>query len=207
MKSEFDQQVDLFFGQPFHPLNTVNWEVGHSETLEFLTRLFEAPDFLLARYDKPSIKHGLGLLVRGSRSGVMFAIKAEEVPWPKRHRCLAAMRPVFQHLMAPVFGDELVWVTEGFQPCFRWWDSLPLLTEGEPWENEFNQTLSSVLVSGLELESDACVQSCLRGIQWWDDQLPISVQDGIDHWRGFGEKRASSALRTWVQGLEEEVAT
>ena len=64
-----------------------NEQADQSRTLSYLTRLFRAPESVLARFDRAQIDQGLHLLFSATSSSHMCVLSEPALPWEKRREC------------------------------------------------------------------------------------------------------------------------
>jgi hypothetical protein len=69
--------------------------------VECLTRLFHQPLVLNDRFNPAQIHRGLEFLAFSGNSGYLAALTGEEVPWPQRAECMAAIPNLFRDVLVP----------------------------------------------------------------------------------------------------------
>ncbi len=174
-------------------------------TLSFLTRLFENPEDLMRRFSRRQIDQGLRFIIHTGESGHMLVLQDTSLPWTSRLRCIEAMVPLFERLMAPVYQDDIGHTRKGpgdpARPvfaCYMWWDIVPLwgLMEMEN-QGDINNAVLLVLERILTLPADSCVESALHGLGHWQYVDPHRVGRIIE--RFLARSNINPELRRYAE--------
>lgn len=147
-------------------------------TLEYMTRLFMNPGFLLQKYRPAQIDQGLNYLAYNACSNHMFVLSNKSLPWPDRKACFESMVPLYRDLMAPVYGDYLAGNNHDDPAfainfsCAAWWDMIPIYNERGKERHVINDAIFNVFRQVLQLDSEACLESVLVSLNLWSMILP-----------------------------------
>lgn len=144
--------------------------------LDYMTRLFSDPAFLIERFSRAQIDQGLNFLVSNSCSNHMFVLTNQSLLWSARSACFDAMIPLYAKLMAPVYGDDIAYLDREPKPadqpnyaCYMWWDIIPLYGGMDhPDRDRINDAVLHIFAEVLKLDSEACLESVLHGLGHWD---------------------------------------
>lgn len=154
-----------------HPVTDPEWywdieadtsEPAPLECVEYLTRLFEDSEPVLAPYSDAQIDQGLWYLVDASCSNHMFSLTELGVPWPHRQRGIRSISTLFERLFARRCSDHLSHLDGGEagrlnRVCYMWWDLFPTCGRpGDPAYVEGDAELLMVMRRILALDSLAC---------------------------------------------------
>ncbi|MCC6154656.1 MAG: hypothetical protein IT367_12895 [Candidatus Hydrogenedentes bacterium] len=148
--------------------------------LDYMTRLFSEPAFLIDRFSRAQIDQGLNFLVSNSCSSHMFVLTNGSLPWSARRACFDAMIPLYAKLMAPVYGNDIAYLDRAPQDpdrpnyaCYMWWDVIPLYAKmGGPDSERIDDAVFHIFEEVLKLKSEACLESVLHGIGHWHFDYP-----------------------------------
>jgi hypothetical protein len=153
-------------------------------TINYLTRLFENPISALEPYSDAQINKGLWSLISSSGEYyMMFVIRRADVPWSERQRCAEAMFTLFERLFAVRCTPTLSHLGEpNANPlngvCYMWFDILPIYNDmGEPHNQQLEQVTLDVMRRILDLESIACQESALHGLNHWQSGYPDDAME------------------------------
>jgi hypothetical protein len=119
-----------------HPVTKPEWHFDADVEVwegpvEYISRLFEACDELLAGYSDAQVNQGLSFLSSASCSNHMFALVDERVSWEVRERCVLSMYDAYEKCFARRCSTHLSHLDElGASPlnsaCYMWFDVLPI---------------------------------------------------------------------------------
>jgi hypothetical protein len=188
----YEEWINYIFDHP--PLEPEWWwrdtEIGYCQewydttdttrTLSYLTQLFAEPGELINRFTRAQIDQGLNFIVSESCSYHLYVIVDEKLPWEDRRACLEAMVPLYQKLMAPVYGNDLGHGQHGPSDverpnyaCFMWWDISPI-SRGMDHRNQkrIDDVVLNVFEQVLELRAESCLESVLHGLGHWHRYIP-----------------------------------
>jgi hypothetical protein len=176
--ADFDLWIDFVFN---HPVTDPSWywssepfehawhdqEPTPSTMVAYLTRLFEAPEFLFEQFSKDQIGEGLNLLINIACSGDITLFNDESVPWEERKRGFRSILSLYQRAFAPHCSNG----TKGSNPklewiCFMFWDVVALghTLKNPDEQREREAIVFSVLEQTLDLPSLACQEAALHGL-------------------------------------------
>jgi len=132
----FDQWLDYLFGRPVGPSGfreSDDWwdeQADPDRAVDYLTRLFEAPNVLLGRFPNDQIDRGLWFLA--GESGHLRPLLGPPVPWDVRRHGLLAIGGLYERLFARACTNHLGHIDRGPEPpdplnsiCYMWWDLFP----------------------------------------------------------------------------------
>lgn len=143
---------------------------GLDYTLAFLTRFFENSAELVGRY--PPISIDLGLMNIVGSSDYTLVLSDTRFAWPERRRCFDAMMPLYENLIAPVFGNSLT-----CQASYIWWDAIRVYGNmPHPDCDRINDAVLHVFEHVLSLSSEACLISVLHGLGHWHAAVPSRTE-------------------------------
>jgi hypothetical protein len=128
------------------------WEADATRILEYSTRLFRNPGFLINEYTREQINQGFWFLL-GATGQLSEYIWDKETDWRIREECVRAMADFFRRLFVENPIQE---------SCYMWWDLLLFFTDNpDPKiEEAMLEALSEILV----LDSEDCQISALHGL-------------------------------------------
>ena|SRR5579871_6260669 len=137
----------------------------------------------------------------------MAALQGDAVPVSDRLRCIDAMAVLFKDCFAARCSPHLGHLDEpGANPlndiCYMWWDILPLhgLEHHYPQRPDsaaIDRRILSVMAQGLSLNSDACLESSLHGLDHWRPYYGKEVKQIIDNFIK-AKPRLRPELRTYA---------
>jgi hypothetical protein len=162
------------------------WVGPGAVTIEYVTRLFEEPEGVLAPYDDAQLGQGFWFLLSNGGSDCMLALVDETVPVADRARCLASFTSVFRRLFAVHCSPHLSHLDERGAaainlPCYMWWDILPLAAAPEDRaRREIDRTALDVMANVVMLDAIACQESALHGLGHWQHAYPREVETIVD---------------------------
>lgn len=150
-----------------------------ARTLSYLTRLFEHPEALVGRFTRRQIDQGLNYLVSNACSNHMFVLRNAGLPWSDRRKCFDAMIPLYEKLMAPVYGNDRGCNRGPRDPerptfaCFMWWDIIPVYGGMDHADSDrINDAVLHVFEQVLKLRAESCLESVLHGLGHWHMYIP-----------------------------------
>jgi hypothetical protein len=192
----FDQWLHAAFD---HPVRKREWywdedfdtywdrlEISGAVTVEYMTRLFLAPD-QLKRYSLEQVAQGIWFLIGESSPGESaYALLSSEVPLNPRVDCVRAMPNFFRMFVAPVAPGKANEQKDDFQGvCYMWWDIFP--THGGPiygnetgGEPELHLACLNTMAEILSIPSELCQLSALHGLNHWHRQYGEKVEEIVD---------------------------
>jgi hypothetical protein len=191
---------DVSDPQWYFELDADFWDAPASLTLAYLTRLFNAPVELLARFNDQQLNQGFWYLVSNAGSNHMFALTDKSAPLAARLQCLRSFIPLFQQLFATRCTRHLSYIDQpGASPlnlaCYMWWDIIPFFAApNDESQRELDAAALDVMEETLAIDSVACKESALHGLGHWNARYPREVSDIIG--------RALRDARGWPPELE-----
>ncbi len=219
----FEQWVDHIFDHPvkknawYSRVNADWWDTEHlpTQAVSHLTRVFENPLTVLAKFSDDQIGQGLWYLLSASASNYAHSLKDRKVDLAKRLRCINAMFVTFQQLCTQ--RCLTTWDVER-EPkkrantqldsvCYMWWDIVPL--GGKPDGDDhikLNAQILNVMTKELALNSEACQQSALHGLGHWYSYYPTQVEIVIDHYLAHSLKLRPELL-DYAQKAQSRLCT
>jgi hypothetical protein len=162
------------------------WAGPPAVTVAYVTRLFEEPVGMLARYDDAQLGQGFWYLVSNGASDCMFALSDGTVRLDDRLRAVRAFTNVFRSIFAERCSPHLSHCDEpGASPlnvtCYMWWDLLPLAgAPDDPAARPLGMAALDVMRDVLALDSIACQESALHGLGHWHAGHPREVEGIVD---------------------------
>jgi hypothetical protein len=161
-------------------------ELSHSVTVDYMTRLFSAPDEL-KRYSLEQIAQGIWFLMGESSPGESaYALLDSDVPLSRRIECVRAMANFFRMFVGPAAPGGANEQEDAFQgACYMWWDIFPTYggptygpnTGGEP---ELHVACLNTMAEILSMPSEVCQLSSLHGLGHWQRNYNQKVEAIID---------------------------
>ncbi len=155
----------------YFEMDADRWDGPASLTIAHLTRLFENPEPALACFADSQIAQGLYYIVDSGAGGLVLSILDEAVDWPSRHRCVVAIGPLFERLLAPRVAPVLGHLDEqGTKPLnmvtYMWWGILPVAAKAEPARppDPLNAAILEVMARILKSTNPAIQESALHGL-------------------------------------------
>lgn len=184
------------------------WNETHNPALalDYVITLFEDPAFLAENYTLSQIDDGLYYIIWNGLSHYMLHVLDESLPWAQRRRCIASFVPLFEKLIAPVYGDlrggvALTEESAGHYlnfTCFMWWDVIPLWEGTDISEyDDYVNTVFGVFEACLAMPSEACVESALHGLGHWYHGFPERVPNTVDAF--LKHAQISESLREYAR--------
>jgi len=149
--------------------------------LDCYVRLLEQPGRLLAPYPAASIGQGLDFLFNGLYQ-MPHVLLDPDLPRERRLRGLRGIENLFREIFAaqaepahPAYARS-----ERLDSCcYMFWDVFPTWGGGEALREECAAILQ-VMENSLELDSIACIESALHGLNHWVGYDPPRVRGIID---------------------------
>jgi hypothetical protein len=179
------------------------WDGPAVDTIQFLTQAFENAAVLFQPYSDAQLNQGLWYLASNSCSNHMFALLDNSVPWSARQRCIRSIHRLFEECLAKRCSPHLSHLDEpGASPlnlvCYMWWDIIPVYGHpNDPEWAEMDNEILGVLESTLKLDSLACQESALHGLEHWHLYYPQRVEEIIDTFFE-NHKEIREELRTYA---------
>lgn len=122
--------------------------------LEYATRLFQSPSFLLESYSPEQINQGFWFLLNGHSSFALANfIWNTELGWHLRERCIKSMAVPFQIVFMQIPEQD---------SCNMWWDMLRNF--GDEIDIKVAETMFQTMAEILQFPSLACQVSALHGL-------------------------------------------
>lgn len=183
----FEAWVDHVFDHPIDPpgsfwyleFDTDWWAGPPGLTVAYLTRLFEAPEFLRDRFAPEQLEQGLWY-VNGSIDPMTLAFFDRGIKPATRERGLRSVGIFFERFFAIGPSRGLGHRSREAVPidtvCYMWWDNFP--TYGGPDDvstPEENALLLGLMQRILEVPSPRCRESALHGLGHWQTYHPEAV--------------------------------
>lgn len=147
-----------------------------AEAVDFMTRAFSSPRTVWRGFDEASIAQGLRLVIDPAL-GWAERLLEDELPWPARKRAIESIVTLFREQFggAPSLPPPLASI------CYMFWDVFP--TWGDPNDPdvaEVDRALLGCMESILRIDSTACQESALHGLNHWQTAYPEAVMAIID---------------------------
>jgi hypothetical protein len=148
-----------------------------------ITRTFEDCATVLQPFSDAQVNQGLYYLISPGAGEFVFELFEASVPWEQRKRALQAVYTLFEQCFAVRCSPHLSHRDEaGVNPlnavCYMWWDTWP--RPDHPEAAESDGTLLDVMARTLMLDSDACRESALHGLNHWAHDYPEQMRAIID---------------------------
>jgi hypothetical protein len=192
----FSEWLDAVFN---HPVKKREWywdeglesywdrlELSNSITVEYMTRLFSAPD-QPKRYSLEQIAQGIWFLIgKSSPGGSAYALLKSDVPLSHRIACVRAMANFFRAFVVPAAPGRANEQKDEFQGvCYMWWDIFPTYggpthgpnTGGEP---ELHTACLNTMAEILSMPCELCQLSALHGLGHWHRNYSEKVEGIVD---------------------------
>lgn len=190
----FNEWVDYVFHRPisnpaWHWLQDERgdyldwWEPDGMVLIEYLTRLFEEPGFLVERYSPEQLDQGFWYIL-GIGSEYLRVLDDHSVATEAKLRLVRSFSTLYSKLFARVctglpIGDE-----DGHpldSACFMWWDMDAIgFREDLPERRSIDNAQLEVLRDALQLPSAACISSAIHGLGEAYASYSSEVEDIID---------------------------
>jgi hypothetical protein len=190
---ESDLSFDSWVRHVFdHPVSKPEWYFGdrtepwadeQQKILGYMTRLFEAPEFLMQVYSRSQVGEGLWFLAGVSASEYVWFLHEARVPWSIRYRTISSIPVLFERLFVQQCGDTLGHLDQTGDDllnmcCYMWWDIFST-RPGKP-EPRFTDAFLEAMASVLSLPSEACQESALHGLGHEQSECPDRVARIVD---------------------------
>ena len=165
------------------------WDGPPAVTLDYVTRLFEAPEAALEYFADSQIAQGIYYLVDSGAGDLLRPLGDPRLPLEDRLRCVAAIHTFFARIFQPRCTPHLSRLDEaGTGPlngiCYMWWDIFPAAGTPDAVDGQaINQAILGVMVQGLGLDSIACQESALHGLGHWQPYHEDAVAAIVDRFR------------------------
>ncbi len=167
----FEEWVVAIFDLPVldepYPDDCISPDIGDeckypAIAIDYVTRLFENPTFLLDTYSDKQIEQSLRFLLHNMYSGYLWLLSEKSVPWEKRQRCIESMYTLFEQVFAVRCVPQPT-KNVFYDLCFMWFDSLPVVgyLSDQP---EIDHALVDVMARILTLDNDKCRESAMHGL-------------------------------------------
>ena len=187
----FDDWVRFLFDHPapgpewYWEPDAPYWTGPADLTIEYVTRLFEAPVAALAPYTDAQLNRGFWYLLSNGLSDCMIALNDATVPVDARVRCVRSFVPVFRTFLTPRCTPHLSHLDEPGAgalnvTCYMWWDLLPYGGDpANPTRRDLDAAALAVMADMLTLPI-ACQESGLHGLGHWHAAYPREVEAAVD---------------------------
>lgn len=224
----FDDWLAYLFGHPVGPSGfreSDDWwdEAAEPElAVEYLTRLFTAPEIMLDRYPEDQIDRGFWFLV--GESGHLSALLGPPASWEARRRGLLAIGDLYGRLFAVACADHLGHLDRGPEParplnsiCYMWWDLFP--TWGGHGGDQHQQAPPSGRSRRLRRQArrqrdratstaddavctvdDALLTVMERTLRLESEACREGALHGLGHWHRAYPERTSAIIDGWLDG-------
>jgi len=188
----FDDWVRFLFDHPapgpewYWEPDAPYWTGPADLTIEYVTRLFEAPVAALAPYTDAQLNRGFWYLLSNGLSDCMIALNDATVPVDARVRCVRSFVPVFRTFLTPRCTPHLSHLDEPGAAalngaCYMWWDILPFMATPD---DASGRTLGAAALETmreiLAIDAIACQESALHGLGHWQRRWPVEVVRIVD---------------------------
>lgn len=176
-----------------------------ARTLSYLTQLFAEPRELSDRFTRAQIDQGLNFIVSNACSNHMFVLLDEKLSWDDRRVCIDAMIPLYEKLMAPVYGNDLGHTQKGLSEverpnfaCYMWWDIIPIYGGMDHRDQKrINNAVLNVFEQILKLRAESCLESVLHGLGHWHLHVPEQTEPIVRQF--LTRKEISRELREYAE--------
>lgn len=190
----YDDWIEHVFGHavPFHgqawynDLESDQWSPTPQQAVDYLLRLFAAPEALLQSFALGQIAQGFYYLIDSGAGGFATCFNDDTVPSDRRARGIRAMTTVFAKLFEPICTPTLSHLDEPGagalnQVCYMWWDIMPIGAAVKPaYADPINEACLAVMRETLALTNPACQESALHGLGHWAFAYPEFTAAAID---------------------------
>lgn len=182
----FDHPVDHSRLEWFWDIDA-DWGDGPAAlTVDFLTQAFESSKRVFEPYTDSQVNQGLWYLASNACSDHMLALMDAGVPWPARVRCIRSFEALYEACFARRrCTPHLSHLDEpGAGPlnsvCYMWWDIMPVAGQpADPARKDMDRAILQVMGAALQLDSIACQESALHGLEHWHLYYPNQVEEII----------------------------
>jgi hypothetical protein len=225
----FNDWLDYLFGRPVGPSGfreSDDWwdeQADPDRAVDYLTRLFEAPDVLLRRFPNDQIDRGLWFLA--GESGHLRPLLGPPVPWDARRRGLLAIGGLYERLFAPACTNHLGHIDRGPEPpdplnsiCYMWWDLFPTWGGHAVAEDRrpprparrrsrrhrgraVGDAVSDTQPPAPLTVDDALLDVMARTLRLDSEPCREGALHGLGHWHHAHPERTSGIIEAW---LDEE---
>jgi hypothetical protein len=152
-----------------------------SLTVEYMTRLFQAPN-CLESYSLEQVAQGLWFLIGESSPGQSaHTLLNSSVPLQHRIGCVDAMTNFFRVFVAPAAPDAADDQKNPFHiACYMWWDIFPTYGNPNAGEDRLHSACLKTMAATLMIPSELCQLSALHGLNHWHLHHADKVEALID---------------------------
>jgi hypothetical protein len=178
-----------------HPITKPEWyrskqaeklDINFGDSLLFVTKLFENPRPLLARFTKEQIAEGIFFIVDDMTSGHMYTFVDRSIYWRKRKRAIRSIFSLFDKVFDVYCSPHLSHLNEKGSPlngvCYMWWDiSLVRGFSSKQSDKKTDLEIMKVISRTLRLKSQACHESALHGLGHLFEKYPRKVETMVDN--------------------------
>jgi hypothetical protein len=190
--ASFEEWIEFVFARPvndpawYWETDVDRWEGSPERTAELLAETFERSGEVLEPFDDEQVSQGLWYLANGRSSDIPFALLDETLPWLLREKGLENIFTLFRDVFAVRCSNHLGHLDESEAShlngiCHLWWATFPAKAQPDnPAAKDQDDLLLSVMERSLELPSDACRESALRGLGQWEPHYPDRIHESID---------------------------
>lgn len=147
--------------------------------VEYMTHLFSHPQESFTPYSADQVGQGLNYLLN-SYDKMIAAVFDHAVPWSQRQQCLNSIFTLFKNFFAPKCEPNQKNYAGSKQLdaiCYMWWDIFPTWGTSDP---KFNCTCLAIMEQILYLNSWACCESAIHGLNHWCHNNEEEVNAIID---------------------------
>jgi hypothetical protein len=186
--------------------NSLNWWEGSPQTIvDYLTRLFTAPDHLMDRYSREQVAQAFWFIASMSGSKYTLALYDESVPWQARERCINSISTLFDRLFAKHCSAKRGHPNEPDQDdpldgiCYMWWDVFRTMeAPANSEEIKVEKAFQYIMELTLYLPSESCTLSALHGLGHQAKYFPDAAGAIIEKFLGSNPS-ISTGLRRYTQ--------
>ena len=150
-------------------------------TVEYLTRLFLAPD-QLKRYSLEQVAQAIWFLVGESSPGQsVCALLKSDVLLEQRIGCVRAITNFFRVFIAAAAPGAAEIQKNPFHiACYMWWDMFPTYGGSNAGEPKLHSACLETMAEILTLSSELCQLSALHGLNHWHLHHAEKVEALVD---------------------------
>jgi hypothetical protein len=222
----FHEWLDYLFGHAVGPSGFREsddwWDEAAAPELavDYLTRLFEAPEVLLDRYPEDRVDRGFWFLV--GESGHLGPLFGPAAAWETRRRGLLAIGDLYERLFAVACANHLGHRDGGPAPprplnsiCYMWWDLFP--TRGGHGGDQLQQitvrgqsrrqrrltrrqrgVATSTRDDALGTVDDVLLAVMARTLRVESEPCREGALHGLGHWHRAYPERTAAIIGGWL---------
>ncbi len=204
-RPESDGSNHWVFGNDSGPA----WDVPGAETVQFMAKTYEDPDYWMRRYSKTQIADGLSYTWNSSLSDLDFLMRDDPIPWELRRRAIRALVPLYEKCFRNLCTEGLSHLGECLDNpvngvCYMLWDVCPF--HGKPENPEQQGTDSAclaVMAAALRIDHEACLESALHGLGHWNNKYPVQSASIIEQWLKSNGAASRLELRRYASAAAQ----